>query len=289
MRPCIVKVAAFAPPVLVSTLLVLCMAPLLPPALGWVLLLGGPAVAVFLLSRSGEALAVRALFRARPLTDEEQADLAPALALLCQSGLGHPVIRLWVQPRVVPVASGGVGRHSVTVSGGMVGALRDRQLPDDQAAAVIAHAAGVVRAGVVRSDAVLEFWTLPWQIVRTVAVRAARFFAWLPFTALAWRMRWIVSGVALVQGVLDGRAVAMGAGVAAAVVFAISYAVPVLGRAWAAVVTETGDRAVLDVGMGESMARFLRRCSGPDRSRINRLDSASAVPVRPRLAVVPSR
>jgi len=49
------------------------------------------------------------------------------------------------------------------VSAGLVGAVRDGQLPVDQAAAVLGHGAGVVLSGVVRSDPALAFWTLPWR------------------------------------------------------------------------------------------------------------------------------
>lgn len=287
MSRSILKVAAFAPAVGGSTLLTVTFAPLLPPLAGWVLFVGGLVAMAALSCGMGEDFAIRALFRGRRLTTAEERLLAPALTLLCQRGLGPPVTRLWVRDSVHPISSGGVGRRSVIVSGGLIAAVRDGQLPSDQAAAVIAHAAGTVRAGVVRCDAALEFWTVPWQLVRTVGVGAARWFAWIPLAGLAWRLRFIVGGIALVQGLIDGRPAAIAAGIGAGLVVALTYLTPRLAALWATAVSEAGDREVDRAGLGQALAAYLRRCSRSPETidRIHRLAGPEPAP-RPSLAAV---
>lgn len=287
MSRSVLKVAAFAPAVVASTLLTVAFAPLLPPLAGWVLFVGGLVAMAALSCGPGEDFAIRALFRGRRLTTAEERLLAPAVTLLCQRGLGPPVTRLWVRDSVHPISSGGVGRRSVIVSGGLIGAVRDGQLPSDQAAAVIAHAAGTVRAGVVRCDAALEFWTVPWELVRTVGVGAARWFAWIPLAGLAWRLRFIVGGLALVQGLIDGRLAAIAAGIGAGLVVALSYLAPRLAASWATAVRQAGDREVDRAGLGEPLAAFLRRCprSPETMERIHRLAGAEPA-ARPSLAAV---
>lgn len=287
MSRSVLKVAAFAPAVVASTLLTVVFAPLLPPLAGWVLFVGGLVAMAALSCGLGEDFAIRALFRGRRLTPAEERLLAPAVTLLCQRGLGPPVTRLRVRDSVHPISSGGVGHRSVIVSGGLIAAVRDGQLPSDQAAAVIAHAAGTVRAGVVRCDAALEFWTLPWQLVRTVGVGVARWFARIPLAGLAWRLRFIVCGIALVQGFIDGRPASIAAGVGAGLVVALSYLTPRLAALWAAAVSEVGDLEVDRAGLGEPLAAYLRRCSRSPETmeRIHRLSGAEPAP-RPSLAAV---
>lgn len=284
----VLKVAAFAPAVVASTLLTVTFAPLLPPLAGWILLVGGLVAMTALTGGLWEDLAVRTLFRGRRLTPAEERLLAPAVTLLCQRELGPPVTRLWVRDSVHLVCSGGVGRRSVIVSGGLIAAVRDGQLPSNQAAAVIAHAAGTVRAGVVRCDAALEFWTVPWQLVRTVGVGAARWFTWIPLAGLAWRLRFLVGGIALVQGLIDGRPAAIAAGIGAGLVVALSYLTTRLAASWATAVSEAGDREVDRAGLGEPLAAYLRRCprSPETLERIPRLSGAEPAP-RPSLAAVP--
>ena len=61
----VLKVAAFAPAVVASTLLTVTFAPLLPPLAGWVLFVGGLVAMAALSCGLGEDFAIRALFRGR--------------------------------------------------------------------------------------------------------------------------------------------------------------------------------------------------------------------------------
>ena len=86
-----------------------------------------------------------------------------------------------------------------------------------------------VRGGLVRQDPVLAFWTLPWQLLRAVCQAISSAGARLPLTSLAWRLRVVVIGVAVVQCLTQHQlwlAVTIGC------IGAVSYAMPVWERRW---------------------------------------------------------
>ena len=151
--------------------------------------------------------------------------------------------------------------------------IRD-SLPDEQAAAVIAHAAGLVRGGLVRQDPVLAFWTLPWQLLRAICQAISSAGARLPLTSLAWRLRVVVIGVAVVQCLTQHQlwlAVTIGC------IGAVSYAMPVWERRWHTMLTDRGDDAADAAGLGPALALFLRRCprTVSVRRRLHRLESGA--------------
>lgn len=283
----VAKVLAYAPGVILSTVLTMVVGAVLPALVGWVVFVGGLLTAVALLGGVAEPVAVRVFYRARGLTAAENAALAPAMVLLCQRGLGPPVVDLWVEVRSGLVAAGGVGRRSVVVSGGMVAAVRGGQLPPDQAAAILAHAAGVVRAGATRSDPALLFWTMPWQILRGLSQGLARAFSSLPLVGSMWRLRFVLGVIVAVQSWQEGSPAARAAGGFAIVVVAVSYLMPRWESAWATTVRDLGDEQVKQAGLGEPLSRFLRRCSSSPAmfERIHRLRMGSDLS-RPGLAVV---
>ncbi len=196
---------------------------------------------VALLLGAGEAPAIRTLFRARDLSSAEAAALAPAVALVYQRGVPMDALRLQVQDGVVPIVAGGAGRRTVVVSAGLVAAVRDRQLPVDQAAAMLGHAACVVLRGAVRSDPALEFWTLPWQALRALAKGLSRAFRWLPLARWAWRGRFILAAIAAAQAAAAQQWLVA---TVIALAGALSYLVSLWERAWAATIRELGDEQV---------------------------------------------
>jgi hypothetical protein len=99
------------------------------------------------------------------------------------------VIELRVRTEPAAVGAGGFGRRTVVVSSALVHANVDGTLPSEQVAAVIAHAAGLVRGGWVRTDPVIGFWSLPWLVLRGLADGLARAGRRLTPTSLAWRCR----------------------------------------------------------------------------------------------------
>jgi hypothetical protein len=279
------KVLAYGPAVAVSMVLTFMVGAVLPATVGLALFWGGLATAVALLLGAGEGPAVRVLFRARDLSSAEAAALAPAVALLCQNGVDMGALRLRVRDGVVSIAAGGTGRRTVVVSAGLVAAVRDRQLPVQQAGAVLGHGAGVVLSGAVRSDPALEFCTLPWQAIRGLAEGVSRAFRWFPLVRWAWRARFIVAMVGAVQA---GAARQWLVAAAIALVGALSYLVSVWERAWGATIREFGDEQVRRAGLAEDLSRFLLRCSSSPEVH-ERVHALTGPAQRPKLAVVASR
>jgi hypothetical protein len=278
-------VLAYAPAVVVSTVLTFMVGAVLPATVGVALFAGGLATMVALLLGAGEGPAVRILFRARDLSSAEAAALAPAVALLCQHGVDMGALRLRVRDGVVPIAAVGTGRRTVVVSAGLVAAVRDRQLTVAQAAAALGHGAGVALSGAVRSDPALAFWTLPWQVIRRLAEGLSRAFRWLPLLRWAWKARFIVAMIGAVQAAA-ARQWLMAAVIA--LVGALSYLVSVWKRAWAATIREVGDEQVRRAGLAQALSRFLLRCSSSPEVH-ERVHALTGPAQRPQLAVVASR
>src|SRR5450631_2771940 len=189
------------PGLFVSTVLTCMVGALLPPLPGVTLFVGGLALIVVLCAGGLERPAVRLLGRARVFSEAESVALAPAIALLCQKGIGPPVVGLYARDGEVGICAGAAGRHSVVVSSGLLQAAQLGQLPADQAAGVIAAAVGRIRLGQTRFDVAVEFWTIPWQLVRVACAAIARTVAF-PLTRFAWRIRFVVAAVAVAQSVL---------------------------------------------------------------------------------------
>lgn len=279
------KVLAYGPAVVVSMGVTLVVGAVLPATVGLALFVGGLATMVALLLGAGEGPAVWILFRARDLSSAEAAALAPAVALLCQHGVDMGALRLRAQDGLVPITAGGVGHRTVVVSAGLVAAVRDRQLPVEQAAAVLGHGAGVVLSGAVRSDPALQFWTLPWRAIRGLAEGVSRALRWLLLVRWAWKARFIVAMIGAVQAAAARQWL-----VAAviALVGGLSYLMSVWERAWAATIREFGDEQVRRAGLAEDLSRFLLRCSNSPlvHERVHELTGPAQ---RPQLAVVASR
>jgi hypothetical protein len=246
----------------------------LPAPAALLVFTGGLLAAAALAIGAAEEAAARLLMFSRPVTPAEVGRLAGTLTLLCRVGLGPPLVQLRVRTGEKAIAAGGFGRHTVVLSSGLLEAIEDGSLPDEQAAAVIAHAAGLVRGGLVRADPVIAFWTLPWQLLRAVCQTISSAGARLPLTSLAWRLRVVVIGVAVVQCLAQHQlwlAVTIGC------IGAVSYAMPVWERRWQTMLTDRGDDAVDAAGLGPALAVFLRRCprTVSVRRRLHRLESGA--------------
>jgi len=258
-----VKALAVGPGLVISTVVIGLVGAVLPPAVGAALSVGALAVAATLALGGAEAAVVAVLLTARRLRPYERADLAPVLTLLCRASLGPPIIDLRVR-RDRAIGAAGIGRRTVVVTTGLLEAVADGDLPPDQAAAVIAHAATLVRAGLVRSDPLIGSWSLPWHLLHTVAEAAAGLGRQLPFTALVWRLRAVVITMAVVQSVQQGHP---GLAAVIATIGAVSYAMPAWQRRWQALLISAGDRGLSQAGFAPAMAAFLRRCPATDMTR----------------------
>jgi hypothetical protein len=275
---------ARSPGLIVSTVLTCMIGALLPPLPGLTLFVSGLALTVVLCAGGLERLGVRLLGRSRALSEMEAAALAPAIALLCQKGLGPPAVELYARNGEVGISAGAAGRRSVVVSAGLLRAAELGQLPADQATGVIAAAVGRIRLGQTRFDVAVEFWTIPWQLVRAVCLAVAKTVGSFPLTRFAWRIRFVVATVAVAQSLLDGR---IAGGGVVAVFIALTYLAPRWQHQWEVRAQEDSDQFVVDHELGEALGRFLRRCPC-EPSTLDRLHRLTGPVVRPSLALVVS-
>ncbi|MHB8297722.1 MAG: hypothetical protein ACYDDW_03985 [Dermatophilaceae bacterium] len=274
---------ARSPGLLVSTVLTCMVGALLPPLPGLTLFVGGLVLTVVLCAGGLEGPAVRLLGRARVLSEAEAAALAPAIALLAQKGLGPPAVEFYARDGKVGISAGAAGRRSVVVSAGLVQAVQQGHLPADQAAGVIAAAVGRIRLGQTRFDVAVEFWTIPWQLLRAVALAIAKTVGWLPLAHFAWRIRFVVAAVAVAQSVADGRI----AGGVVAVFIALTYLAPRWQRQWEMRSQDDSDRFVANHELEDALGRFLRR-RPPEPRTLERIHHLTGPVVRPSLALVVS-
>jgi hypothetical protein len=275
---------ARSPGLVVSTVLTCMVGALLRPLPGLTLFAGGLGLAGVLCAGGLERPAVRLLGRARVLSEAEAAALAPAIAILCQKGVGPPMVELYARDGEVGISAGAAGRRSVVVSAGLLKAAQLGQLPADQAAGVIATTVGRIRLGQTRFDVAAEFWTIPWQLVRAVCLVIAKTVGLFPLARFAWQIRFVVATVAAAQSVADGR---IAAGVVVAVFIALTYLAPRWQRQWDRRSQDDSDRFVADHKLGDALSQFLRR-SPPEPRTLERIHRLTGPAVRPSLALVVS-
>jgi hypothetical protein len=95
----------------------------------------------------------------------------------------------------------------------------------------------------------------------------------------AGRIRFVVTTIAVVQSVAEGR---IAAGVVVAVFIALTYLTPWWQRQWDIRSQVATDRFVADHGFGDALGRFLRRCP-PERRTLQRIHRLTGPAVGPSL------
>jgi hypothetical protein len=273
---------ARSPGLVVSTVLTCMIGALLPPLPGLTLFVSGLALTAVLCSGGLERPAVQLLGRARVLSEVETAALAPAMALLCQKGLGPPTVGLYARDGEVGISAGAAGRRGVVVSLGLLHAAELGQLPADQAAGVIAAAVGRIRLGQTRFDVAIEFWTIPWQLLRAFCLAIAKTVGVFPLTRFAWQIRSVVGALAAAQALAEGRSAR---GVVVALFITLTYLAPRWQRQWDMCSQDESDRFVSDNELGRELGRFLRRCP-PEPRTLERIHRLIGPVVRPSLSLV---
>lgn len=267
------RTLATVPAAALSAVLWLLLLAAVPPEAAAVLLAVGAAGAVVLWRGAGEGLASRWFLGARRLRSDEAAALAEVMTRLCRARLGPPLVELLIAPGP-GIAARGSGRRTVVLTTGLLDAVRDGQVPPEQATAVLAHAAGTVRAGLVRNDLALGWATLPYSALSTAATIVTWPLRRLPAIHAIWRWRVVPVVVAVVQQTSQGL-LALAAGTAA--IGALSYAVPASQQAWTATLIRAGDQWAADAGYGPALVAFLRRCPATTttRTRLRTLTAAT--------------
>jgi STE24 endopeptidase len=157
--------ALCAVPTLLGSVLVLVV------AFGWLgawsglVLLGWLLVAVALLCRPIERIAVRLAYRYRPLNSREAALLDPLhRQALARCGLPVHAVDWYVHQRMPGVNACVVGGRSVALSAGLVDALARARLSQPQAVAILTHELGHHRDRATHYGLSIAWLGLPWRL-----------------------------------------------------------------------------------------------------------------------------
>jgi len=283
------RLTAVAPKVLASTLLTVMFLALLPPLVGLVGFLISVVVLALVANGLLEEPTLRAFRGARRPGESERAVLAPVLARLAAAGIAVPDLYIDHNPRSAEPATV-LGRRSLVVSRRLVEATYRRQLPGDEAAALIAHAVGRHHARPHRYELALQVWTAPCNALLAVAGRVGAAANWFPLVRLAWQLRFVTAIVCVVQSAVEGRTVY---GLIAGAFIALTYLVPATNRAIQRRVEYTADSYLLEHGLAAVLADLLRRSDWPmSLERLHRLSTstspaaAGSAPQRPTLHLV---
>lgn len=118
--------------------------------------------------------------------------------------------------------------------------------------------------------------------MRAACLAIAQTVGLFSLTRFAWRIRFVMGTVAVVQSVADGR---IAAGVVVAVFIDLTYLSPRWQRQWDNCSQDDSDRFAADHGLGDALGRFLRRCP-PEPRTLERIHRLTGPVVHPSLAMV---
>jgi Zn-dependent protease with chaperone function len=147
----------------------------LAAAFGWLgawanlVLAGWLFVAVVLLCRPVERVAVRAAYGYRKAAAHEAAILDPLRRqALARCGLSGESIEFYVRRRSAGVNGYAAGRRSVAVSGGLIRACEDGRLGEQQAVAILTHEVAHHLGRATRYGLAVGWLSAPWRAAAAV-------------------------------------------------------------------------------------------------------------------------
>jgi hypothetical protein len=214
-------VGSHVPDVVVSALIVLPIVGLLPGLIAWLVLGATVLGSVLLATKWMRWPAVGWIFGGTRLAADVDAVIRPLLEVATR-----------VSDRRIDLGLAAPGLQTTAVGPNVI--LIDRSLVDGYCAGkvdsqhlafTLAHQVAQLRLGYTRFDLVVTFWTLPVILLKAIGSRLGR----NSLIAAAWRARFLMAGVVLIQSYLEGT---LPLGVAGACIIASTYAVPWLRRLW---------------------------------------------------------
>ncbi len=226
-------VGAHGPDVVVSAVIVLPIVVLLPGLIAW-LVLGAmvlssllmatrwvrwPAVGWFLggtrLSADVDA-AIRPLLEAAACVSDRRIDL----------GLAAPGMKTTA-----------VGPNIVLIDRSLGDGYRAGKVDSQYLAFTLARRVAQLRLGYTRFELLVTFWCLPVTLFKAIGAGLGR----ITLIAAAWRVRFLMAGVVLVQSYLEGT---LPLGIAGASIIAATYVVPMLRSVWIRHLDKVADTAL---------------------------------------------
>lgn len=191
---------------------------------------------------------------ARPATPSEQ-DLVQPVIVKIASFRGRHQPRVWVGTRtgnsdaVMPTA------HDLVLSRALLERVSTGQLAGERLRVLVCRALGwqpVTSSALVASA---DAYCIPWRIVTIFGSMIDGAVTGTPLVALAWKARWIVFGMAMMDSALAGRWPAL---ICVAVLTVLSAAAPGFRNRWLVALWELGDRRVVAEGFGRVLAPMVQ-------------------------------
>ena len=207
-------------------------------------------------------------FGGRPATELERDTLLQVLVpLACLRGRQQPSV--WIATRLNgPVLA--PDRRVLVVRTQFLAAVVSGRLCGDQACALVAHALGQQRVHSSVWVAVGEVYCWPGALVALLADGFIRRAGGVGLLSAAWRIRWLILAVAVVDNCLNRRWPAL---VGVVIIGTLSWTTGRLARRWNSTLLALGDERVIAEGCGPTFAAMIRSHSSAvgDLERVNHL------------------
>lgn len=227
-------VGAHVPGIVISAVIVLPILVLLPGLVAWLVL--GVLVLGSILLATGWLRwpAVGWLLGGTHLPADVDAVIRPLLEM---SGCVSDGRRIDLGLAALGVKTTAVGPNIILLDRSLVdGYCADKGDPQ-HLAFTLAHRVAQLRLGYTRFELVVTFWCLPVILFKAVGAGLGR----IPLIAAAWRARFLMVGVVLVQSYLEGT---LPLGIDGAGIIAATYVIPWLRRVWTRHLDRLADTAL---------------------------------------------
>jgi hypothetical protein len=227
-------VGAHVPGTVMSALTVFPIVVLLPGLIAWLVLGAMVAGSVLLATKWMRWPAVGWFLGGNRLPADVDAAIRPLLDVAgCVSDGRHIDLGL-AAPGVQTTA---VGPNIVLLDRALVDGYCAGKVDPQHLAFTLARRVAQLRLGHTRFELVVTFWSLPVILFKAVGAGLGR----IPLIAAAWRARFLMVGVVLVQSYLEG---ALPLGIASAGIIAATYVIPWLRRVWTRHLDRVADTAL---------------------------------------------
>ena len=236
-------VGAHVPGIVISAVIGFPIVVLLPGLIAW-LVLGAMVVgSVLLATRWMRWPAVGWFLGGTRLPADVDAEIRPLLEVAGCVSDGRRIDLGLAAPGGQTTA---VGPNIVLLDRAFVDGHCAGKVDSQHLAFTLAHRVAQLRLGYTRFELVVTFWCLPVILFRAIGAGLGR----IPLIAAAWRARFLMVGVVLVESYLDGT---LPLGIASAGIIAATYVIPWLRRVWIRHLDRLAD-AALRLALAEGAA-----------------------------------
>ncbi len=215
-------VGAHVPGIVISAVIVFPIVVLLPGLVAWLVLGAMVAGSVLLATSWMRWPAVGWFLGGTRLPADVDAAIRPLLEVAGRVSDGRHIDLGLVAPGRQTAA---VGPNIVLLDRAVVDGYCAGKVDSQHLAFTLAHRVAQLRLGHTRFELVVTFWCLPVILFKAVGAGLGR----IPLIAAAWRARFLMVGVVLVQSYLEGT---LPLGIAGAGIIAATYVIPWLRRVW---------------------------------------------------------